>query len=86
MVFMGNKNSGLFVAGNGLLYGLVGYVILYIWCVDRVESETINASLTNWHWMEVTGHFHPVPVCQGRINRLAFDTIHAPYVEDDIAN
>ena len=57
MVFMGNKNSGLFVAGNGLLYGLVGYVILYIWCVDRVESETINASLTNWHWMEVTGFF-----------------------------
>ena len=57
MVFMGDKNSGLFVAGNGLLYGLVGYVILYIWCVGRAESETINASLTNWHWMEVTGFF-----------------------------
>jgi hypothetical protein len=57
MVFMGDKNSGLFVAGNGLLYGLIGYVILYIWCVGRAESETINASLTNWHWMEVTGFF-----------------------------
>jgi hypothetical protein len=25
--------------------------------VGRIESETINASLTNWHWMEVTGFF-----------------------------
>jgi hypothetical protein len=26
--------------------------------VGRIESETINASLTNWHWMEVTGFFY----------------------------
>ena len=57
MVYMGDKDSGLFVAANGLIYGLVGYVILYIWCVGRPEGETINASLTNWHWMEVTGFF-----------------------------
>jgi hypothetical protein len=25
--------------------------------VGRIESETINASLTNWHWMEVTVFF-----------------------------
>ncbi len=56
-LFMGDKDRGLFVAANGLLYGLVGYVILYIWCAGRREGETINAPLTNWHWMEVTGFF-----------------------------
>ena len=54
-LFMGDKDKGLFVAANGLLYGLVGYVILYIWYAGRPEGETINAPLTNWHWMEVTG-------------------------------
>ena len=57
MFFAGDKDSGLLVAANGLLYGLVGYVILYMWCVGRPEGETINAPLTNWHWMEVTGFF-----------------------------
>jgi len=57
MLFMGDKDRGLFVAANGLLYGLVGYVILYIWYAGRPEGETINAPLTNWHWMEVTGFF-----------------------------
>ena len=56
-LFMGDKDKGLFVAANGLLYGLVGYVILYIWYAGRPEGETINAPLTNWHWMEVTGFF-----------------------------
>ena len=55
--FMGDKDMGVFVAANGLLYGLVGYIILYIWCASRPEGETINAPLTNWHWMEVTGFF-----------------------------
>ena len=57
MFFAGDKDSGLLVAANGLLYGLVGYVILYIWYAGRPESEPINAPLTNWHWMEVTGFF-----------------------------
>ena len=56
-LFMGDKDKGLFVAANGLLYGLVGYVILYIWYAGRPEGEMINAPLTNWHWMEVTGFF-----------------------------
>ena len=56
-LFMGDKDRGLFVAANGLLYGLVGYVSLYIWYSGRPEGETINAPLTNWHWMEVTGFF-----------------------------
>ena len=56
MRFAGDR-YGLFVAANGLLYGLVGYVILYIWYAGRPESEPINAPLTNWHWMEVTGFF-----------------------------
>ena len=56
MFFVGDRYA-LFVAANGLLYGLVGYVILYIWYAGRPEGETINAPLTNWHWMEVTGFF-----------------------------
>ena len=56
MRFAGDR-YGLFVAANGLLYGLVGYVILYIWYAGRPEGEPINAPLTNWHWMEVTGFF-----------------------------
>ena len=54
--FAGDRD-GLFVAANGLLYGLVGYVIVYIWYAGRPEGEPINAPLTNWHWMEVTGFF-----------------------------
>jgi hypothetical protein len=57
MLFRGDQDNGLLIAANGLIYGLVGYVTLYIWCVGRPEGETINASLTNWHWMEVTGFF-----------------------------
>ena len=57
MFFRGDQDNGLLIAANGLIYGLVGYVTLYIWCVGRPEGETINASLTNWHWMEVTGFF-----------------------------
>ena len=56
MRFAGDR-YGLFVAANGLLYGLVGYVIVYIWYAGRPEGEPINAPLTNWHWMEVTGFF-----------------------------
>ena len=55
-LFVGDR-YGLFVAANGLLYGLLGYVILYVWYAGRPEGETINAPLTNWHWMEVTGFF-----------------------------
>ena len=57
IVFFVGDRYALFVAANGLLYGLVGYVILYIWYACRPEGETINAPLTNWHWMEVTGFF-----------------------------
>lgn len=56
-LFMGDKDRGLFLAANGLLYGLVGYVTLYVWYAGRPEGETINAPLTNWHWMEITGFF-----------------------------
>ena len=57
MFFRGDQDNGLLIAANGLLYGLVGYIILYMWCVGRPEGETINAPLTNWHWMEITGFF-----------------------------
>lgn len=57
ITFFAGDRYGLFVAANGVLYGLVGYVIVYMWYAGRPEGETINAPLTNWHWMEVTGFF-----------------------------
>ena len=55
--FTGDQGPGLSFAINGLIYGLISYVILYLACFQRGASELINAPLTNWHWMEVTGFF-----------------------------
>lgn len=55
--FTGDQGPGLSFAINGLIYGLISYVILYLACFRQSASELINAPLTNWHWMEVTGFF-----------------------------
>jgi len=55
--FAGDQGPGLSLAINGLIYGLISYVILYLACFRPDASELINAPLTNWHWMEVTGFF-----------------------------
>ena len=55
--FAGDQGPGLSLAINGLIYGLISYVILYLACFQRGPGEPINAPLTNWHWMEVTGFY-----------------------------
>lgn len=55
--FAGDQVAGLSLAINGLIYGLMSYVTLYLICFQRGPGEPINAPLTNWHWMEVTGFY-----------------------------
>lgn len=55
--FAGDQVAGLSLAINGLIYGLMSYVTVYLICFQRGLGEPINAPLTNWHWMEVTGFY-----------------------------
>jgi len=47
--------EGLSIAMNGLYYGLLSYICLYILSYKFGTTEKIDAPLMNWHWMEVTG-------------------------------
>jgi len=47
--------EGLSIAMNGLYYGLLCYISIYIASYKFGTTEKINAPLMNWHWMEVTG-------------------------------
>ena len=47
--------EGLSIAMNGLYYGLLSYICLYIISYKFGTTEKIDAPLMNWHWMEVTG-------------------------------
>ena len=47
--------EGLKIAMNGLSYGLLSYISIYIVSYKFGTTEKINAPLINWHWMEVTG-------------------------------
>ena len=47
--------EGLKIAMNGLSYGLLGYISIYIVSYKFGTTERIDAPLMNWHWMEVTG-------------------------------
>ncbi|MDC3358881.1 hypothetical protein OAX71_05710 [Pseudomonadales bacterium] len=47
--------DGLSIAMNGLLYGLLSYICLYIGSYKFGTTAKIDAPLMNWHWMEVTG-------------------------------
>jgi len=48
-------HEGLSIAMNGLYYGLLSYICLYILSYKFGTTEKIDAPLMNWHWMEVTG-------------------------------
>ena len=56
-LYSGDGAAGMSIAANGLIYGLLGYLIIYLLGFHNEPWEEINASLTNWHWMEVTGFF-----------------------------
>ena len=47
--------DGLKIAMNGLSYGLLSYISIYIVSYKFGTTERIDAPLMNWHWMEVTG-------------------------------
>jgi len=48
---------GLIVSGAGLLYGLVGYMAIYIVTYSTDYTPQVSATRTNWHWIELTGFF-----------------------------
>ena len=56
-LYSGDGAAGMSIAANGLIYGLLGHLIIYLLGFHNEPWEEINASLTNWHWMEVTGFF-----------------------------
>ena len=47
--------DGLKIAMNGLSYGLLSYISIYIVSYKFGTTERVDAPLMNWHWMEVTG-------------------------------
>ena len=57
ILFRGETEFGLMVSGAGLLYGLVGYIIIYVVTYSTDYRPHISATRTNWHWIELTGFF-----------------------------
>ena len=49
--------KGLLIAGAGLIYGLVGYITIYLSTYSTDESPQIAATRTNWHWIEIAGFY-----------------------------
>jgi len=55
ILFKGEAESGLMVSGVGLVYGISGYVWIYIFTYSTDYRPHISATRTNWHWIELTG-------------------------------
>ena len=55
ILFKGEAESGLMVSGVGLIYGISGYVWIYIFTYSTNYRPHISATRTNWHWIELTG-------------------------------
>ena len=55
--FSGHTAKGLLIAGAGLIYGLVGYITIYLSTYSNDESPQIAATRTNWHWIEIAGFY-----------------------------
>ena len=55
ILFRGETEFGLLVSVTGLIYGLVGYVGIYIATYSTDYRPHISATRTNWHWIELTG-------------------------------
>jgi len=57
MFFAGETRLGLSVAGNGVVMGLFGYIMIYVVTFSSRYEEPLNANLMNWHWMEVAAFY-----------------------------
>lgn len=57
ILFSGHTAKGLLIAGAGLIYGLVGYITIYLSTYSNDESPQIAATRTNWHWIEIAGFY-----------------------------
>lgn len=57
ILFSGYTFKGLLIAGAGLIYGLVGYITIYLSTYSNDESPQIAATRTNWHWIEIAGFY-----------------------------
>ena len=55
ILFRGETEFGLLVSVTGLIYGLLGYVGIYIATYSTDYRPHISATRTNWHWIELTG-------------------------------
>ena len=55
ILLRGETEFGLMVSVTGLIYGLVGYVGIYIATYSTDYRPHISATRTNWHWIELTG-------------------------------
>ena len=57
ILFSGHTAKGLLIAGAGLIYGLVGYITIYLTAYSNDQSPEIAATRTNWHWIEIAGFY-----------------------------
>ena len=55
ILFKGEVESGLMVSGVGLIYGISGYLWIYIFTYSTDYRPHISAARTNWHWLELAG-------------------------------
>ena len=56
-LFSGYTTKGLLIAGAGLIYGVAGYITIYVITYSTDESPQIAATRTNWHWIEIAGFY-----------------------------
>ena len=57
ILFIGYTAEGILIAGAGLVYGILGYMMIYVSTYSTDESPQIAATRTNWHWIEIAGFY-----------------------------
>ena len=57
VLFSGDTDEGILIAGAGLIYGVAGYITIYVITYSTDESPQIAATRTNWHWIEIAGFY-----------------------------
>ena len=57
ILLIGYTAEGILIAGAGLVYGIVGYMMIYVSTYSTDESPQIAATRTNWHWIEIAGFY-----------------------------